>query len=101
MSVWMFVCALIGVLYGALSFFTGKSALYLKMIACGVGCQMFSRLFNLVYIVTQGKLPDGFHVGMLGLVGSFLFFLLANYGQMDALVDGISVEKPKGSCDRE
>lgn len=87
MSAWMFICALIGAIYGAVNFLAGKSALYLKMIACGVGCQMFSRLFNLVYIATQGEFKGGFNVGMLGMVGSFLFFLSANYGQMDSLVD--------------
>ena len=87
MSVWMFICALIGTTYGAADFFPGKSALYLKMVTCGVGCQMFSRLFYVVYIMTQGSTPDGFHIGFLGMAGSFLFFLSANYGQMDTLVD--------------
>lgn len=87
MSVWMLICALIGTIYGAVDFFPGKSALYLKMVTCGVGCQMFSRLFYVVYIMTQGNKPDGFHIGFLGMAGSFLFFLSANYGQMDTLVD--------------
>ena len=84
---WMFVCALLGTLYGMVNFFPGKSALYLKMVTCGVGCQMFSRLFLVIYMLTQGSMPEGFHIGFLGMAGSFLFFLSANYGQMDTLVD--------------
>ena len=87
MSAWMFVCALIGTIYGALHFLTKKSALYLQMIACGVGCQMFARLFDVIYIALNGELHREFNIGMLGIVGSFLFILSANYGQMDSLVD--------------
>lgn len=87
MSAWMFVCALIGTVYGALRFLTKRSALYLQMIACGVGCQMFARLFNVVYIALYGELRREFNIGMLGIVGSLLFILSANYGQMDSLVD--------------
>ena len=87
MSAWMFACALIGTIYGIAHFFMKKSALYLKMITCGVGCAMFSGLFVVVYRITLGGLPEGFHIGCLGIVGSFLFLLSANYGQMDTLVD--------------
>jgi len=87
MSAWMFVCALIGTIYGALHFLAKKSALYLQMIACGVGCQMFARLFDVIYLALNGELHRKFNIGMLGIVGSFLFILSANYGQMDSLVD--------------
>lgn len=87
MNLWIFVCSLFGTIYGIRSFFSPKKALYLKMITFGVGCQMFSRLFYVIFHFTQGELWMGFNVGMLGIMGSFLFFLCANYGQMDGLVD--------------
>ena len=87
MSAWMLICALIGAIYGAVHFLTKRNALYLQMIACGTGCQMFARLFSVVYMALCGKLHREFNIGMLGIVGSFLFILSANYGQMDSLVD--------------
>lgn len=92
MSAWTFVCALFGLLYGFVRIFNKKSALYIRMIVCGVGCQMLSRLFGLIYILTQNERLPVFNVGLLGIAGSFLFFLSANFGQMDALVDDGSRE---------
>ena len=48
---------------------------------------MLGRAFQFITLLTHGFLPDGFHVGVLGIVGSFVFFLSANYGQMDKLLD--------------
>ena len=84
---WILPCALIGMIYGIYHFFRPHKALYLQLITCGVGCLMFARLFYVIYMLTQGELNHGFHIGMLGIMGSFMFFLSANYGQMDGLVD--------------
>lgn len=92
MNLWIFACSLFGIIYGIRKFFAPKKALYLKMITFGVGCQMFSRLFYVIFHFAQGELWEGFNVGMLGIMGSFLFFLSANYGQMDGLVDDGSKE---------
>ena len=43
----------------------------------------------------NGELGSGFNVGMLGIIGSFLFFFSANYGQMDSIVDDGSVKYRK------
>ena len=92
MSAWMFVCALIGVFYGFKNIFFKQKALYMRMIVCGVACQMISRLFGLVFMAVLNMPLPVFNVGILGLIGSFFFFLSANYGQMDALVDDGSKE---------
>ena len=92
MNVWIFACSLFGMIYGIRKFFAPKKALYLKMITFGVGCQMFSRLFYVIFHFSQGELWKGFNVGMLGIMGGFMFFLCANYGQMDGLVDDGSKE---------
>ncbi len=87
MNLIIFICALIGAVYGIYNFFRPKKAMYLQMITSGVTCLMFAELFSVIYIATQEELFGGYHVGMLGIIGSFMFFLSANYGQMDGLVD--------------
>ncbi|MCR4604464.1 MAG: hypothetical protein K5639_00510 [Eubacterium sp.] len=87
MNLWIFVCALVGSIYGGRQFFRPRKALYLQMITAGIICLMYSGLFKVIYLLTQGGLGSDFHVGVLGVIGSFMCFLSANYGQMDRLVD--------------
>ena len=81
------VCAGIGFSYGIFRFFREKSALYIRMIVFSVGCAMFGRLFESLQLIANGYIAGGFHVGVLGIAGSFLFLFSANYGQMDSIVD--------------
>ena len=87
MNLWILICSLIGSIYGFYRFFRPKKAVYLQLIASGVGCILVARFFQFIHLAVKGDLCDGFHVGMLGIIASFLFFLTANYGQMDGLVD--------------
>ena len=87
MSLALTLSALFGFVYGVLRFFRSRSALYARMIVMGIGCAMLGRLFETLQLVTMGELRGGFHVGTLGILGSFLFFISANYGQMDSLAD--------------
>ena len=87
MNLVMFAGALVGMIYAVRNLFLPRKALYLQMIGFGIGCLMFGRLFSVIYLLTQGDLNYGFHLGLLGIMGSFMFFLSANYGQMDGLVD--------------
>ena len=79
--------ALSGVIYGLVKFFSNHSPLYFRMIALGIVCTMFGRMFEWLQVLINGSVTDGFHVGVLGIVGSFMFFFTANYGGMDLLVD--------------
>ena len=56
---------------------------------------MLGRAFQFITLLTRGTLPTGFHVGCLGIAGSFVFFLSANYGQMDKLLDDGAKENRK------
>lgn len=86
-NLWIFLCSLGGSIYGFYRFFRPRKALYLKIITGGVSCLMLSSLFLVVYLFTQGELQQDFHVGMIGLMASFLFLFSANFGQMDGLAD--------------
>lgn len=87
MNLLIFICSLYGTIYGLSKFFRKKKALYLKLVTCGVMSLMFSRLYQVIFLTTQGALNKGFHIGILGIIGSFMFLFSANYGQMDSLVD--------------
>ena len=87
LSLALTICAGIGFGYGLYRFFRDESALYVRMITFGVGCAMLGRLFETLLILVNGSLTSGFHVGMLGIIGSFLFLFSANFGQMDSIVD--------------
>ena len=91
----MFVCMAVSFTYGVIRFFKKGKALYLQMIVGGLGCMMLGRLFQFVTFLTRGMLPEGFHIGTLGIVGGFVFFLSANYGQMDKLLDDGAIENRK------
>ncbi len=81
------VCAAIGFGYGLFRFFRDDEALYIRMIVFAVGCAMLGRLFETLLLLVSGQIKSGFHVGMLGVAGSFLFLFSANFGQMDSIVD--------------
>lgn len=87
LSLALTISAGIGFGYGLFRFFRDKSALYVQMIVFGVGCAMLGRLFTTLLYLVNGELNEGFNVGMLGIIGSFLFFFSANFGQMDSIVD--------------
>lgn len=91
----MFICTGVSFTYGAIRFLKKGKALYLQMIVGGLGCMMLSRAFQFITLWTSSSLPGGFHIGMLGMVGAFLFFLSANYGQMDKLLDDGAKENRK------
>lgn len=89
------ICTAIGFVYGIFRFFKKGKALYLQIIVCALGCMMLGRLFQVVMLLTEGGIPNGFHVGILGTIGGFWFFFSANYGQMDRLLDDGAKDKRK------
>lgn len=89
------ISALLSFCYGVFRFVGKKNALYLHMIVFGVGCAFMGRLFETLQLFIYGEIPEGFHIGLLGIIGSFLFFFTANYGQMDSIVDDGSKELRK------
>lgn len=92
LSLAMTICAAIGFGYGLFRFFRDESALYVRMIVFGVGCAMLGQLFQTLLLLVTGELDDSFNVGVLGIIGCFLFFFSANFGQMDSIVDDGSVK---------
>ena len=81
------VCALIGFIFGLIKFFRPKKAVYAQMISLAVGTMAFGRLYQVVRLLTLGDITEHFQLGVLGVIGSLIFFFSANYGVMDSIAD--------------
>ncbi len=84
--------ALAGFIYGAVRFFRPRTAVYAQMITFAVGCMAFGRLYQMIRILTVGDFANRFHLGVLGVIGSLMFFFSANFGLMDGIADDGSKE---------
>jgi hypothetical protein len=89
------VCALAGCNYGGIKFFRPKQALYAQMITLSLGCIAFGRMFNIVRLLTDGNLTDHFQLGILGMIGSLMFFFSANFSAVDTHLDNGAKEYTK------
>ena len=81
------ICAAVGFLFGAFRYLRPRKPLYASMIVLATGCVLIGRLFQCILLWTGGSLTERFQIGALGAAGAFAFFLSANYGQIDSLVD--------------
>ena len=84
--------SLFGFLYGTFTILIRKNPLYLKMVVLAMACITISRGYVLLQHLVGRSEPEIFHVGMLGLLGCFLFFFSANFGMIDGLADDGSNE---------
>ena len=81
------LCAAAGFVFGAFRWLHPKKPLYASMIVLGLGCVMLGRLFQCIWLWTGAGLTERFQIGVLGGAGAFSFFVSANFGQVDSLVD--------------
>ena len=82
------VCGLSGFLYGSIKYFGKRQPpLFSVMIILAVGCSTLGRIYQFLSILTGHTVTNMFHVGLLGVMGTFSFFFSANYGPIDTLVD--------------
>lgn len=89
------ICALFSFIYGITQFFKPKKAIYAQMIVLGVGCIAFGRLYQVVRLLTGGDILNEFQLGILGVIGSLMFFFSANFGAIDSLADDKSKKYSK------
>ena len=81
------VGAFAGFIYGAAKFFRPKKAVYAQMITFSAGCMAFGRLYQAIRVLTGSEIVNEFHLGVLGVIGTLMFFFSANFGLMDSIVD--------------
>ena len=86
-DLWVLGCSLIGVVFAVITLLRHYKILYLRMICWAVICAFFARLFHTVYVGFILYYDFNINMGTMGVFGSLLFLLSANYGQIDGLVD--------------
>ena len=86
-NIFICVCAFVSFILGAVRFLKARKALYAVMIVLGVGCIAYGRLYQVVRLIVGGNILGEFQLGILGVVGSLMFFFSANFGTMDTLAD--------------
>ena len=85
-NLWVLICALIGVVFSVRGL-TKNGPLFFKMVCWAVICAFFARLFHFSVLMLFNEYDMNINMGTMGVFGSILFFLSANYGQIDGLVD--------------
>ena len=87
MNIIFMLAAAVSFIRGAgLNFKEGK-AVYIWLVTCAVGCAFVSGLFETVQLLIRPDVVGGYQLGLLGLMGEFLFFFSANFGEIDSLGD--------------
>ena len=81
--------------YGIFSVITKKLPLYFQLSLCVVACLMLGYIFDICDYVVNIALEEGFFIGYLGSIGSFLFLLTASIGYMDGIIDDGSSQMKK------
>ena len=89
------VLSMAGFVYGLCTSLKKKHPLYYIMIVASVGTTAFTRLLEVLYMWITNEYFNGFHIGILGAVATFLFIFTANYGAMDTIGDDGSARLKK------
>ena len=87
-------------IWGMTVSFKKRGALFLQIVACGLGCMALGYIFVFALKITApesalASLTSGFNIGLLGIFGMFAFIFSASYGQIDGLGDDKSKELRK------
>lgn len=88
------MCA-VALVYGIFMVVTRKLPLYFKLSLGAIACLMLGYIFDICDYLVHGLLSDGYLIGYLGSIGSFLFLLTASVGYMDGIMDDGSPQVKK------
>ena len=80
----MSIAALI---YGLRMTVREKLPLYFQLSMAAVACLLLGYVFDVCYYIVHGLVEEGYMIGYLGSIGSFLFLLTASIGYMDGIMD--------------
>ena len=83
----VFLMAAIALVYGFCVLISKKQPLFLKLSMATVGCLMLGYIFDICDYIVNVNDPEGYFIGYLGSIGSFLFLLTSSFGYMDGIVD--------------
>ena len=79
--------ATVALVYGLYIAITRKLPLYFQLSVATVACLLLGYIFDICYYIIHGLSEEGYMIGYLGSIGSFLFLLTASVGYMDGIID--------------
>lgn len=79
--------ALVAVIYGIHMMMSKKLPLCFQLSVASVACLMLGYIFDICDYFVNGFLAEGYIIGYLGSIGSFLFLLTSSIGYMDGIMD--------------
>ncbi len=79
--------SLVGMILAVITLLKHYNIMYLRMICWAVICAFFARLFHVVVMILFHQVEFNISMSTMGVFGSLLFLLSANFGQIDGLVD--------------
>ena len=79
--------SIVALCHGFYMLISKKLPLYFQLIMASVSCLLLGYLFDVCDYIVNGVAVEGYMIGYLGSIGSFLFLLAASIGYMDGLVD--------------
>ena len=82
-------------IYGLRMTVRGKLPLYFQLSMAAIACLLLGYVFDVCYYIVHGLVEEGYMIGYLGSIGSFLFLLTASVGYMDGIMDDGSPEIKK------
>ncbi len=74
-------------IFGIVRMFAKKAPMYFRLIVCGVLCFAFQYIYYFLALLCKMDMPNFYNICFLGIGGSFIFFVSANYGQFNSIVD--------------
>ena len=77
----------IALIYGFYISTSRKLPLCFQLSMASVACLMLGYIFDICDYVVNGVLSEGYFIGYLGSIGSFLFLLTSSIGYMDGILD--------------
>ena len=88
MTVVRFIAALLAVGLGIFFCARKKQPLFFKILLFGCASFLLGSIFEGCWALVYREMPTGFHIGYLGYMGAYFFFLSAHYGAINRLADG-------------
>ena len=87
--------SIIALVYGLYVSTSRKMPLYFQLSVATVACLLLGYIFDICDYIVNVSLPEGYLIGYLGSIGSFLFLLTGSIGYMDGIVDDGSPQTKK------
>lgn len=88
MTIFRFIAGLLAAGTGFFLCSQRKQPLFFKILLFGCASFLLGAVFESCWTLVYREPPEGFHIGYLGYMGAYFFFMSAHYGAINRLADG-------------